>query len=280
MITTYKLSIFKGIKEIIFKYAEIDFPIKDTEIAIYDAYKFCIMLSDGLAAILNDRNDIYNSFSGDIFIFNPSEIHHARILRQGIHKYIEILIPTEYFPNFKEYDSLFNDKSESRTNHLSPSPKDRALILSIAERIINLLKISPDDVTLFTDLTELLKTSGRLYANKEKIGINQNIPATLQSAIDFIRKEFSENIQISDIAAASNCSESYLCRIFKKHLGKSPYRYLTQYRLFVAEKLLKSKSSVTEVASMSGFCDSSTFIKCFKKAFGTTPLKYKSTHKQ
>lgn len=278
MIEEYKLSIFKGIKEIVFRYIEVDFPIMDTDIVIYDSYKLNIMLSNGLAAVLSNRSDIYDSFLGDLLFFGPSEIHHGRILRQGIHKYVEIFIPTEYFPNFKSYYALFNDKSNRRTNILSPAPKERAVILSLAEKIVNTIKDPSDDISLFSYLIELLKICTSLYVNKEKNNMSQNIPPILQNAINFIQESFSENIQIADIAAVSNCSTSYLSRIFKKHLGKSPYCYLTEYRLFVAEKLLRNQYSVTDVASMSGFCDSSVFIKRFKKAFGTTPLKYKELY--
>jgi len=279
MIEEYKVRIFKGIREIIFRYVQVDFPIMDTDTVIYDSYKLNIMLSNGLAAVLSDRSDIYNSFLGDLLFFGPSEIHHGRILRQGIHRYIEIFIPTEYFPDFKSYDELFNDKSDTRTNILSPAPKERAVILSIAEKIIKTIKGSPDSVSLFSCLIELLKICTCLYENKEKSYMNQNIPPTLQNAVGFIQENFSENIQIVDIADASNCSTSYLSRIFKKYLGRSPYGYLTEYRLFVAEKLLRNQYSVTDAASMSGFCDSSVFIKRFKKSFGTTPLKYKELYK-
>ena len=279
MIEEYKVRIFKGVREIIFRYAEVDFPIMDTNTVIYDSYKLNIMLSDGLAAILSDRSDIYDSFLGDLLFFGPSEIHHGRILRQGIHKYIEIFIPTEYFPDFPSYDALFNDKSDRRTNILSPAPKERAVILSLAEKIVDNIKIHSDGISLFSHLIELLKICTSLYENKEKSYMNQNIPPILQNAINFIQENFSENIQIADIADASNCSTSYFSRIFKKHLGRSPYCYLTEYRLFVAEKLLRNQYSVTDVALMSGFCDSSVFIKRFKKSFGTTPLKYKGLYK-
>lgn len=280
MVEEYKLCLFKNIKEITFRYFEVDFPIKDTEISIYDTYKLNIMLSDGLAAILSDRTDIYNSFSGDLLFFSPSEIHHGRILRQGIHKYVEILIPTEYFPNFKSYYTLFNDNSDKRTNIISPAPKERAAILSLAEKMVNAIKCPSDDISLLSDLIELLKICTSLYSNKEKNDTNQNIPPIIRNAINYIQENFSNNLQIEDIATASNCSTSYLSRIFKKHLGKSPYCYLTEYRLFIAEKLLRNQFSVTDVALMSGFGDCSVFIKRFKKSFGITPLKYKELYKQ
>lgn len=280
MVEEYKLCLFKNIKEIAFRYFEVDFPIKDTEISIYDTYKLNIMLSDGLAAILSDRTDIYNSFSGDLLFFSPCEIHHGRILRQGIHKYVEILIPTEYFPNFKSYYTLFNDNSDKRTNIISPAPEQRAAILSLAEKIVHAIKYPSDDISLLSDLVELLKICTNLYSNKEKNDTNQNIPPIIRNAINYIQENFSNNLQIEDIATASNCSTSYLSRIFKKHLGKSPYCYLTEYRLFFAEKLLRNQFSVTDVALMSGFGDCSVFIKRFKKSFGMTPLKYKELYKQ
>ena len=277
MILGRKLRLFKDAKEIIFRYIEASFPITDTAVAIYDTYKLNIMLSDGLAAILNERNEIYNSFSGDLFFFNPDEIHHGRILRQGVHKYIEILIPTEFFPDCESYSALFNDSSKQRTNILSPAPKERELILSLAEKMINSARDTDDDILFLSHLIELLKICTSLY-NRNETDTNYNIPATLRNAITFIQREYSGNIQITDIATASNCSTSYLSRIFNKHVGKSPYGYLTEYRLFIAEKLLRNGYSVTDAASMSGFCDSSSFIKCFKKSFGTTPLKYQKTH--
>ena len=69
MIEEYKLSIFKDIKEIIFRYVEVDFPIMDTQTVVYDSYKLNIMLSNGLAAVLTDRSDIYDSFLGDLLFY-------------------------------------------------------------------------------------------------------------------------------------------------------------------------------------------------------------------
>lgn len=272
----YELFVLKDAKPIVFSYLERPFPLMDTGVLLYDAYKLNLMLSDGLAAILNDRNDIYNTFSGDLLFFRPEEVHHGRILRQGTHKYIEILIPTEYFPKFEGFQLLFNDSGENRTNLLSPPPQERMALLSLAEQMIHRLGQASLDRDLFflSRLLELLEICGKLYFGRDKGG-NPNVPASLQRAIDFIRREYSRDLQVGHVAASMNCSASYLSRIFKKHLGKSPYAYLTEYRLFMAEKLLRGGNNITEIAVTCGFHDSSVFIKCFKKAFGTTPLKYK-----
>ena len=51
--------------------------------------------------------------------------------------------------------------------------------------------------------------------------------------------------------------------------------YINTVRLGCAEQLLEEGYSVVEVAAMSGFRDSSTFIRVFKKKKGMTPGQLK-----
>ena len=56
--------------------------------------------------------------------------------------------------------------------------------------------------------------------------------------------------------------------------------YLLEYRLSKATTLLtSSEHNITEIAELTGFCDSSFFIKMFKKKTGVTPNAYRKDHK-
>ena len=277
----YKLKLHKDIDAVIFRYYENYFPEIDTELNIYNNNKLNIMLTSGLAAVLNKGNEIYNTFCGDMLFFSPSELHHGRILRQGIHKYIEVLIPTNafdlLFPNYKMNLEIFNEKGENRTNFISPKPDDREKILIFSEKIRDVVSSSGkvDDIELFNLLIDIIKLANKIYSKRDKQKLSGNISAIVENSISFITEHFAENITIEDIANELNCSTSYLSRVFKKQTGKTPYTYLTEYRLFQAERFLRSGTSITDAALMSGFCNSSVFIKAFKKSFGITPHKYK-----
>lgn len=58
-------------------------------------------------------------------------------------------------------------------------------------------------------------------------------------------------------------------------MGKTPNRYLTDCRLAKAKLLLVSTGlSIAQVATQSGFAQSSYFIKVFRRFEGMSPVKY------
>lgn len=94
--------------------------------------------------------------------------------------------------------------------------------------------------------------------------------------IQFIHEKYSEQIQLSDIAASARISQSEANRIFKTFTGGTPYRFLADYRLYKATLLLDTTDlSVTEIAFLSGFSDTSHFILSFKRKYDITPGRYK-----
>ncbi len=88
----------------------------------------------------------------------------------------------------------------------------------------------------------------------------------LEQAETYIRHNYSYPIQIADVARFIGIDRTYLYRIFVKHKGVSPKRYLTQYRVFEAKRLLEDTSlSITETALSCGFHDARFSADVFKK---------------
>jgi transcriptional regulator GlxA family with amidase domain len=82
-----------------------------------------------------------------------------------------------------------------------------------------------------------------------------------------------EPITLEDVARTTNTSIRQLERLFKIHLGKSPFYYFREIRINYAHWLLKnSDRSITDIAYECGFSDSSHFSRYFKKQFGAPPI--------
>ena len=97
----------------------------------------------------------------------------------------------------------------------------------------------------------------------------------VKNAIKYIQRNFSNSIDVSDIAAHIGLSRSHLYRIFVKHLALSPNEYLTQFRINQACILLRTSGlSIGEIASSVGFDDQLYFSRVFKKIKGVPPSHY------
>lgn len=94
-------------------------------------------------------------------------------------------------------------------------------------------------------------------------------------AVNFIQTNYSDNVQISDIAYDLGLSRNYFCRIFKKKMGLSPQDYLISYRLTVAATLLAEQNlSQKEIALQVGYPDVYAFSRMFKRKYGISPGSY------
>ena len=88
--------------------------------------------------------------------------------------------------------------------------------------------------------------------------------------------EYHANISVSHIAEYFGRSVSHISHLFKSKSGISVSEYCNRLRLCDAEKLLrKTNLSVTQIALDVGFCDTSYFIRLFKKRYNQSPLQYR-----
>jgi AraC family transcriptional regulator len=101
-----------------------------------------------------------------------------------------------------------------------------------------------------------------------------NAPESVQRAIRYIHAHHTENIDLNDIAGATNLSAFHLARLFKQALGSPPHQYLIRLRVQSAVALLRAgagKRSLADVALASGFSDQSHLTRHVKRVLGVTP---------
>lgn len=99
----------------------------------------------------------------------------------------------------------------------------------------------------------------------------------VKAAITRVRKDYAAIEKISDITDVLNINQEYFCRLFKNEVGISFNKYLTNYRLKIAEELLKNTDrKVSDIARQVGYQNLSYFSKIFKEKYNTNPYKYRA----
>ncbi len=81
---------------------------------------------------------------------------------------------------------------------------------------------------------------------------------------------------VAELAARVAVSRSLLDERFRIVLGRSPIRYLTEWRMHLAEELLATTElSVTDVTRRVGYRSEEAFSRAFKRAHGTSPTPWR-----
>jgi AraC-like DNA-binding protein len=81
---------------------------------------------------------------------------------------------------------------------------------------------------------------------------------------------------VTDLASASAVSRSLLDERFRQLLGTSPIRYLTGWRMHVAEQLLATDLTVFDVARRVGYVSEEAFSRAFKRERGLAPAHWRA----
>ena len=131
------------------------------------------------------------------------------------------------------------------------------------------------------DLNRLFEKWEKLYkhlimAHKTSDCLTNN-EVFIQKAYEYIQANYQQQISVNDIAANACMSTYHFSRLFKQLTGLSPHNYLRQYRLSRSYKHLQNNTSVFDTAIVTGFYDSSHFIKTFHSYMAVSPKEYQAS---
>lgn len=95
---------------------------------------------------------------------------------------------------------------------------------------------------------------------------------TIKKSIDYIHKNYKQDISLQDISNYVFLSHEYFSRLFKEEVGENFSSYLTNYRMKKAESLIKNTDmKISQIAIEVGYTNASYFSRSYKKFKGISP---------
>lgn len=92
----------------------------------------------------------------------------------------------------------------------------------------------------------------------------------------WIDEHHGEVTTVAEVAAACHVGHEYLCRLFKRHAGTTPQRYLLHLKLDdEARCLAAGTTTIKESARRCGFSEPASFARAFTRTFGVPPGSYR-----
>lgn len=118
--------------------------------------------------------------------------------------------------------------------------------------------------------------SSKYFTDNYYLGISEQILNGILQVKDYIDKNYSSPLNLSNASKMAGMNTTYFCKYFKLITGSTFKVYLNNKRLNIAKEILKNKYlKVNHVAEMVGY-PSKYFSDAFKKAHGTSPKNLKS----
>lgn len=111
----------------------------------------------------------------------------------------------------------------------------------------------------------------RIYRGRDEI----------QRGREYLETHWQDKFDVQKAAQVANLSPDHFSRLFKRHMGVTPYRYYISLKIDQVQGLLKDENlSIAEAFSACGLDYHGHFAKVFKERTGFSPSEYRELFRQ
>jgi YesN/AraC family two-component response regulator len=103
--------------------------------------------------------------------------------------------------------------------------------------------------------------------------------AKIQAAIDYIKKNYSKDVNMAVVSNYISMNYSLFSAEFKNYTGTNFVNYVKDIRMAEAKRLLSETDlKVTEISQQVGYDNEKHFMKSFKGYVGVSPSEYRKNN--
>ncbi|MCU6712471.1 AraC family transcriptional regulator [Paenibacillus sp. J5C_2022] len=228
----------------------------------------------------------YSSAEPCLFLIPSYTPHTLNGLSQSF-KYFYIEIDTDSDERIPSLPFIMNwNEIQGRSGGNMPEVQ---LVLSSVKLLSELVALNPEleDDTLhelaITDIKKIfLLINYILTPQRSRLEKGQaSHQATINALMRYLESHYTDMSTLPTLSRIVHLSESHLIRVFKKHTGKTPFRYLDDLRLHAATSYLENtRLAIGEIADLTGFKSIHFFSRHFKRRFKVSPSVWRERHSQ
>jgi len=238
----------------------------------HDFYEVNLVLSGNIRVLFPDRFSEHTESC--IVLTRPGTPHFISCHPDTLYSRLYLCFTHEFVSDFaletRQLLNLFGNSGAVILLSEAQREETRQLILQIDQEE-NRLRQKLLIFFLLSRLQDLAGSDPHSY---------KGVPPYIIDSLTYIEEYYTEKITAEELARKVNIGRTTLMTGFKRYTGSTLNDYLVNLRLRVAIQLMRDGKNVQEAAEWSGFGDSSSFIRSFKKAFGTTPRQYLQTRRE
>lgn len=232
-------------------------------------------LCKGTMTFFTDSNTHHLS-GGDVYISFPDEPHHTGAVPISLNEmyWFQLDIGADNFLFLgKEWKKkLIGDLKKVNSRLVNTNTGEMQKLVKEFFKLVSAQNAHDERFhaasVLLYFLTQLI-----VYSQKQQKVISKDI----QTAVDYIIENITDNIPLDTLAELSGLSLSRFKQKFCQQLGFTPREYINFLKVETSKDLLEKGKNVTDTAIELGFSTSNYFSSVFKRFTTLSPSEYLKT---
>ncbi|MBP0990846.1 MAG: AraC family transcriptional regulator [Oscillospiraceae bacterium] len=234
----------------------------------------------------------YQVSKGDLLLIDTNQTHFHKS-ENGVLYADMVLLPDfiseNLHANHNAIDVFAYYLYNSETSHPNGIPKTPlirfrgsdliaadAIVNAMCDEILNKESNYIDIVSSYLNILFYMMIRNIEKSNQDKV--MHDIQDIIPGIIDFIERNYGNQITLNEIAKKFFYSPSYFSRAFKKNFGMTFSSYLQNIRVQKVIQLMQDQSlSIEDISEKIGYRDKRELYRAFKNVTGTTPSNYRKT---
>lgn len=212
----------------------------------------------------------YHLHPGDLLLMRKGEVHMFRLRSAATYERMHVNFNlSEILSRMNLTDLLcpFLDRPLGALNHYPAALFPERNFKQDMQRICEAQE--KDRFLFLLPLLADLKNAYETLRSAPSVAVTDRASAV----VSYINAHLAEDLSLESLSGRFYLSQNHLNRIFRASTGTTVWRYITIKRLYFAKELLDAGKKPTEVATLCGFKDYTTFFRAYKKQFNTAPGK-------
>jgi YesN/AraC family two-component response regulator len=192
------------------------------------------------------------------------------------------LLVNRHFARYKNWVNTIFEMTKANLNSINPK-EWKSFFAALVSQVGQVWKLDTNainemqnKISAIWNLDILCK---ELLMLPEKISLHEDpgIKKNFSFALEYIEKNYSEQISMSQAAEAIGLNPSYFSKMFSECAGISFLKFLTRYRMEKAIVMMKEGSEkIYEIAEKVGYTDYRVFSRNFREYCGVSPTDYRN----
>lgn len=227
----------------------------------------------------------YHCEPGKILVVNSQEIHSIKVFKNGIDKRALSVIFTykfvkEMYPMIDNMVFSLNNYSKLTDGQKYKYKKLQKLLQQVAT-IYAEKENEYKNISISVKLLEILEILIKNFMIEAKCKRTKEVRIVerTQAIIEYIQKNYQEELSLENIARYHHVSKEYLARFFKKYIGITIGQYIAEIRAKHAyDDIVTGKHNLTEIALNNGFSGIRTMDRALIRIYGRKASELKKVN--